>query len=326
MKKHWLFLLLLGLALVPDPLWAGEHRFGLNAGTLPFNEPTTSALLPADVELRLRYFPPGCPFSVSSPAQLPAGCPPVPNIAGAVRPPGGIMDPTGQLLNDSVHLDRPVEGVRTLFDHRRDFQASDFSGAFPEINYEWRRDVDAHFALEVAFGWYSAKSTRTAAGNAGVKGDPFDFDGDGVSGTEVVEDVPTKVNNTLEWTLYFVHVTPKYYFTTGKIRVFVGGGLGLWANLWNESLRYEYLNVFCKTDTDPSCGSQQSYKESEGERRTIVPASVSVGAQFQFLNHWAVYIESRYLFNASTNLNLFRSDSVYDFSGNQFIVGINYKL
>ena len=86
------------------------------------------------------------------------------------------------------------------------------------------------------------------------------------------------------------------------------------------------MNVFCEKGRDPSCSSQQTYKESQGDRRTIIPASASVGAQFQFLNHWAVYIESRYLFNASINLNLFRSDSEYDFSGNQFIVGINYKL
>ena len=121
-------------------------------------------------------------------------------------------------------------------------------------------------------------------------------------------------------------VTARYNWTPGKFRLWVGGGAGLWANLWREVVEAEYVNLTCIPAVEPGCDPKTEFRESQGDRRTIIPLSVSVGVTWQFLPHWSVHLEDRFLFLADSNVTLFESESDYDLGGNQVMLGFSYKL
>jgi hypothetical protein len=239
------------------------------------------------------------------------------------------MKDTGDLLNDRVHIDELIDGRRTLMDFRRDFDASEFEGEFIGFIYEFRRDADSRFSLAVDGGVFSTDAMHTLPGNAQVDDpnianeDPGDYDLDGNTGNE---DVPVNVTDRLEYTLYFVHITARYNWTPGKFRLWVGAGTGLWANLWREVVEAEYLNMACLPAVEPGCNPKVEFRESQGDRRTTIPVSASVGVTWQFLPHWSVHLEDRFVFLADSNVTLFESESDYDIGGNQVMLGFSYKL
>lgn len=319
--------LLLAIVGGPSSLRAAEHSFGLRVGGLQFPDPTESPMLGTAEELSTFFFPPGCPtfIDVTKGGVLPPGCPPVPNIPGistADLPQGGPLPFTFQLLNDAVHIDRPVNAIRTILDFRRSFESEEFSTNFVEADYEWRRDTEAHFSLNINFGVFATEAEHIVPGNARhpFAGDPLNYDMDDVSGPSATEDIPAQILDRLEFTIYYLHVTPRYNFTTGKARLYAGVGFGLWANLWREVVEAEFQNIFTAAD------DRAFFRESAGDRRTIIPFSISVGVTYQFLPHWSFNVEDRFLFNADTNVNFFMHDSAYEISGNQVLLGFSYHL
>ena len=327
MKKIWFVLLVLVALMLSPSALAAEHHFGLRVGNNNFDDPEQEPYglqvngfhaSNAEGELRLRYLPPGC----TADNLLPPGCP------GAPRQ-GGRMKPSGQILNDSIHIDELIDGRRTEIDFRRDFDASEFEGEFIGFIYEFRRDADSHYSLAVDAGVFSSDATHAVPGNAFVNDpnvsdeDPGDYDNDG---NTKAEDIPTSVTDRLEYTLYYAHVTGRYNWTPGKWRLWVGAGAGLWANLWREVVEAEYLDLTCTQPVTTGCNSKIEFRQSSGDRRTIIPLSASVGATWQFLPHWSVHVESRYLLLADSNSVLFETKSDFDIGGNQVILGFSYKL
>ena len=153
--------------------------------------------------------------------------------------------------------------------------------------------------------------------------DPGDYDEDG---NTTAEDIPANITDRLEYTLYFAHVTARYNWTPGRWRLWLGGGAGLWANLWREVVEVEYLNLTCLPSVEPGCDPRTEFRESQGDRRTIIPLSVSAGVTWQFLPHWSVHIENRLLFLADSNVTMFETESSFDIGGNQVMLGFSYKL
>ena len=226
------------------------------------------------------------------------------------------FDKDAPLLTDSILIRRPQFKELT---YTRDFDASGFDGNLYEIYYEWRRDTDAHFSLAITGGWYGQDQSET------------------VPGVVIVEDarvdgqvtIPATVQNDLNFTMYYANVEGRYNFTTRKVRFFLGMGAGLWANIWNEVVNAEYPDIFdnCAPGTDPIlCPETTTFRESDGNRRTVVPLSGAAGLVWQFLPHWSVNVEARYLFNGGTNVTLFRLSSDYDITGPQYLLGFSYRL
>jgi hypothetical protein len=316
--KKTCFVLTAAVAVLLSPsVLAAEHHFGLRVGNTNFEDDEREPSLPAGVELQLRYIPPGCMGPNN-----PVGCPEVSGL-------GGQMDKTKNLLNDGIHLDELIDGRRTLLDFRRDFDAEEFDGTFIGFHYEFRRDAESHWSLAVDGGVYSTDATHVFAGNAYVDDpinsseDPGDYDNDGNTGAE---DIPANITDRLEYTVYFANVQARYNWTPGRWRLWVGAGAGLWANLWREVIEAEYLNIICNPISDSTCNPQTEYSESDGDRRTIIPLSAAFGATWQFLPHWSVHIENRFLFLADSNVTMFQTQSEYDIGGNQVILGFSYKL
>jgi len=243
---------------------------------------------------------------------------------------GSFQFPESTVLNGAIRLDRRPAVV---IDYQRDFESGDFDGNLLEGTYEWRRDTDAHVSMMVSGGIYSESAMHTVVGNAIVsdfRGSNGRVDwGDGGRGGLL----PTSTLNTLEYTIYYFHLTPRWNFTTGKARFWVGGGLGLWANLWREVSDSTYVDIFSCDRADigtvpilANCQSTTQFRESDGNRRTVVPLSASAGFTYQFLQHWSFNVEDRYMFNGMGSVTLFRVDSKFDISGNQVLVGFAYKL
>ena len=234
---------------------------------------------------------------------------------------GYFQFPESDVLSNSYLLLRETVDFATV----TDFDSADFNRPLLEFYYEWRRDTDAHLAFGVSAGYGAADAMETGTGVIFQPLDPFDYDRDGNTGAETV---PAVVTSTLEHTIYYIHITPKYYFTTGKARFFLGGGLGLWANLWRQVLDATFVDIFaCAPPPNPvNCPLNDQFRESDGNRRTVVPISISAGATFQFSPHWSVNIEDRYLFSGGSSTNLFRVESEYDISGNQIFIGFSYSL
>ena len=322
MKKAWFVLLVLVALMLGPSALAAEHHFGLRVGNTNFDDPNVDPTLPAELELKTLYRAPGCTGVEVTDASGALVCPEGERI-------GGFMKDTGELLNDAIHIDELIDGRRTLIDFRRGFEAEEFDGNFIGFVYEFRRDADSRFSLALDAGVFSTDATHTVPGNAFVTDpnvsneDPGDYDEDG---NTMDEDVPVNITDRMEYTLYFAHVTARYNWTPGKFRLWVGGGAGLWANLWREVVEAEYLNLTCLPAVEPGCDPKTEFRESQGDRRTIIPLSVSVGATWQFLPHWSVHIENRFLFLASSNVTLFEAESDYDIGGNQVTLGFSYKL
>ncbi|TDI12174.1 MAG: hypothetical protein E2P04_06235 [Acidobacteria bacterium] len=320
-KTGFVLWVLVALMLGPSAL-AAEHHFGLRVGNTNFDDPNVDPTLPAGLELKLRYRAPGCTGVEELDSNGQILCAAGPRV-------GGFMKDTGDLLNDAIHIDEIIEGRRTLLDFRRSFEAEEFDGNFIGIFYEFRRDADSRFSLSLDAGVFSTDATHVVPGNAHVDDpnisneDPGDYDDDG--NTEA-EDIPVNITDRMEYSLYFAHITARYNWTPGKFRLWVGGGVGLWANLWREIVEAEYVNLACIPSSEPGCNPKTEFRESQGDRRTILPLSVSVGATWQFLPHWAVNLESRLLFLADSNVTLFESESDYDIGGNQVMLGFSYKL
>jgi len=237
---------------------------------------------------------------------------------------GSFQFAESSVLTDPVHMDRrPL----VVIDYTRDFASGDFDGTLLEATYEWRRDTDAHVSMIVSGGYYTESAMHTLPGTAIVT----DKRGSGLPSEWIL---PTSTINTLEYTIYYFHFSPRWNFTTGKARFWVGGGLGLWANLWREVSDSTYVDVFSCDRVGPAMGMQtlenctgtSQYRESDGNRRTVLPLSLSAGFTYQFLPHWSFSIEDRYLFNGQGSNNLFRQDSDFDLTGNQILVGVAYKL
>ncbi len=334
MKKTWFVLLVLVALMLGPSALAAEHHFGLRVGNTNFDDPNIEPRLPAgfdsldlpysaELALRLRYRAPGC-IGVQVPADASEGL-----ICTGEDRRGGPLRDTGELLNDNIHLDELIDGRRTLLDFRRSFDAEEFEGNFIGFVYEFRRDADSRFSLAVDAGIFSTDATHTVPGNANVDDpnianeDPGDYDKDG--NTEA-EDIPVNVTDRMEYTLYFAHITARYNWTPGRWRLWLGGGAGLWANLWREIVEAEYLNLTCIPSVEPGCDPRTEFRESRGDRRTIIPVSVSAGVTWQFLPHWSVHIENRLLFLADSNVTMFESESDYDIGGNQIMLGFSYKL
>jgi len=236
------------------------------------------------------------------------------------------------VLTGSVHLDRrPV----TDLSYSRRFESSDFDGWVLEGIYEWRPYGDSPLAVSVSAGFYSESATVVTPGSARVT------DKRGASG-EVTFVVGLQPNtsfsnaNTLEQTIYYVHLTPRWSFPAGRVRFFLGGGIGLWANLWREVADATYTDIF-SCDREPltrpplrpaltNCTAFTSYRESDGFRRTVLPLSVSGGLTYQFLPHWSFEVEDRYLFHASGAVTLFGTTSSFEIAGNQILFGVAYRL
>lgn len=322
MKKIWFVLLILiALMLGPSAL-AAEHHFGLRVGNTNFGDPQVDPTLSSEMELLLRFSPPGCVGEEVTDGSGELICP-------GSDPLGGPMKDTGELLNDAIHIDEVIDGRRTQIDFRRDFDAAEFEGNFIGFVYEFRRDADSRFSLAVDGGVFSTDATHTLAGNAYVNDpnidfeDPGDFDSDNHFEDE---DIPALITNRLEYSLYYFHISGRYSWTPGKWRLWGGVGIGLWANLWREVVEAEFLNLACLPAVEPGCNPKIEYRESQGDRRTIIPLSASVGATWQFLPHWSVHVESRYLFLAEADVTLFETAASYDIGGNQFMLGFSYKL
>ncbi len=320
-KTGFVLWVLVALMLGPSAL-AAEHHFGLRVGNTNFDDPNVDPTFSAELELKLRYRAPGCTGVEELDANGQILC-----TAGERI--GGFMKDTGELLNDAIHIDELIDGRRTLLDFRRSFDAEEFDGSFIGFVYEFRRDADSRFSLAVDAGVFSTDATHVVPGNAMVDDpnitveDPGDYDDDGNTGSE---DIPVNITDRMEYSLYFAHITARYSWTPGKFRLWVGGGAGLWANLWREIVEAEYVNLACIPSVDPGCNPKTEFRESQGDRRTIIPLSVSVGATWQFLPHWSVNLESRLLFLADSNVTLFESESDYDIGGNQVMLGFSYKL
>lgn len=323
MKKTSFVLLVVAVLMLGSSALAAEHHFGLRVGNTNFDDPEVEPGMLPEEELRFRFVPPGC----TAGSDVPAGCP------GGLRVSDKPMEETGQLLNDALHIDELIDGRRTRIDFRRDFDPEEFEGEFIGFVYEFRRDADSRFSLVLDAGVFSSDATHTVPGNAFIddelntQEDPSDFDNDGNFGAE---DVPAIVTDRLEYTLYYVHATARYNWTPGKWRLWVGAGAGLWANLWREVVEVEYQNLVVCTDLapGPDCNpdSKIVFRMSEGDRRTSIPLSVSVGATWQFLPHWSVHLENRFLFLADSNSVLFQTESDFDIGKNQLILGFSYKL
>jgi hypothetical protein len=228
---------------------------------------------------------------------------------------GSFQFPESSVLTDAVVLDRrPL----VVIGYQRDFSSGDFDGTLLEGTYEWRRDTDAHVSMIVSGGIYSETAMETVPGIAQV------VDRRGRGSTWFL---PTDTVNTLEYAIYYFHFSPRWNFTTGKARFWVGGGLGLWANLWREVNDSTYLDVFsCDRIEDPNpsvppilvnCTANSQYRESDGNRRTVLPLSASAGFTYQFLPHWSFSLEDRFLFNGQGSTTLFRVDSDFDITGSQ---------
>lgn len=239
---------------------------------------------------------------------------------------GTLQFAESSILGDAVQLDRRPTVV---IDYNRTFESGDFDGVFIEGTYEWRRDTDAHVSVFVGGGVYSESATRITGGTAEVT------DSRGSGGTWLVGQEPNTSfanTNTLEYAIYYFHFSPRWNFTTGKARFWVGAGLGLWANMWREVVDARYTDVFsCDRIENPSprlenCKSEVQYRESDGNRRSTVPLSASAGFTYQFLPHWSLNIEDRYVFNATGSINLFRTDSSFEITGNEILFGFAYKL
>jgi hypothetical protein len=236
---------------------------------------------------------------------------------------GSFQFPEASVLTDVIFLDRrPV----VILAYQRDFPSGDFDGTLLEGTYEWRRDTDAHLSMVISGGLYSESSVQTVTGITLVN-DP--------RGTALPREwfLDTQTVNTLEYTIYYFHFSPRWNFTTGKARFWVGGGLGLWANLWREVNDSTYVDIFsCDRIENPpptrleNCTGTSNYRESDGNRRTVLPLSLSAGFTYQFLPHWSFSVEDRFLFNGSGSNTLFRTDSDFDITGNQILVGFAYKL
>lgn len=235
---------------------------------------------------------------------------------------GSFQLPESEVLTDSHFVLR--DNFELFFS--RDLDSAEYSGSFVEGFYEWRRDTDAHFSLAVSGGVFARDATHVETGLVEV---PETRGGDTAPDTRLLS---SPVTSTLEYTLYFVHVSPRYNFTTGKVRAWVGGGAGLWANFWREVVDVEYTDIFsCDPGVPPdfalnNCTSTLQFRESEGDRRTILPISVSAGLTVQFLPHWSFYLEDRFLFGGDSSLTLFRDDSEFSMGGNQVILGFSYRL
>ena len=239
---------------------------------------------------------------------------------------GSFQFPASDVFTDSHFLIRGVQPSSRLYFFERDMDSADYSGPFLQFGYEWRRDTDSHFSLSVNAGLFSANVTETVPGLAVVP------ETRGGAGAPPERFLSAAVTNTLDYTLYFVHVTPKYNFTTGKVRFWVGAGAGLWANFWREVIDMEFIDIFsCDPGVIPdfilnNCTGTTRFRESEGDRRTILPITASAGLTVQFLPHWTFFLEDRYLFAADSSLTLFRDDSNYSIGGNQIIIGFGYRL
>jgi len=237
---------------------------------------------------------------------------------------GSFQFAEASVLTDAVRLDRrPL----VVIDYQRDFSSGDFDGTLLEGTYEWRRDTDAHVSMIVSGGYYSETAVQTVEGTA-VVADPRG------SGQPPNWFLPANTVNTLEYTIYYFHFSPRWNFTTGKARFWVGGGLGLWANLWRVVNDSTYVDIFSCDRIEPipgsptlaNCTGTSQYRESDGNRRTVVPLSVSAGFTYQFLPHWSFSLEDRFMFNGVGSNTLFRVDSDFDITGNQILVGVAYKL
>jgi len=320
-KTRFVLLVLIALMLGPSAL-AAEHHFGLRVGNTNFDDPSVEPTQSAEMELLLRYSPPGCVGDEVLDGNGDVVCP-------GDAPLRGLMKDTGDILNDAIHIDELIDGRRTQLDFRRDFDAAEFDGNFIGFVYEFRRDADARFSLAVDAGVFSTDATHTVAGNAYVNDpnteseDSGDFDNDGHFGDE---DIPALITDRMEYSLYYAHVSIRYNWTPGKWRLWGGVGAGLWANLWREVVEAEFINLACQPEIEPGCNPMLEFRESQGDRRTVVPLSASVGATWQFLPHWSVHVESRYLFLADNDVTLFETAAQYDIGGNQFMLGFSYKL
>jgi opacity protein-like surface antigen len=225
------------------------------------------------------------------------------------------------VFSDTVAVIR--EPLVDLLVYTRDFDPDDFSGTAWEFYYTWRRDTDAHFELGISAGVFGKDVTETVPGLVVVP-DPGDFNNNG----SMQELVVGSVENTLEYTLYYVNVTPMYNFTTGKFRFYVGGGLGLWANLWREVFNTTFVNIFTCSDPDnfTGCLENSNLRESAGNRRTILPLTASAGFTYRFRPHWSFNIEDRYVTNAESTVKVFRGEASYSIEQNQVLVGFTYTL
>jgi opacity protein-like surface antigen len=242
---------------------------------------------------------------------------------------GTLQYPEEGILTDRIVLDRRPT---VIINYRREFESSDLDGTFIEGSYEWRRDTDAHLSLALSGGVYSQSAVQTVPGTALVN----DARGSGGQWLVGVEPNTSFRNlNTLDYTIYYFHLSPRWNFTTGKVRFWLGAGVGLWANLWREVVDTHYTDVFSCERIEPglgaspylqNCTSEIHYRESDGNRRSSLPFSGSAGLTYQFLAHWSLNVEDRYIFNTKGTINLFRIDSETSIDGNQIILGFAYKL
>lgn len=234
---------------------------------------------------------------------------------------GTFTFPDGDIFHDFISIERPDTSpeVTLNLSFRRDFDPDDFSGTVYEFLYTFRRDEDAHFQMDLSAGLYKSDVTSLTSGTV-RKFDP--------RGSGTTRFLPANISDTLEYTLYYVQVVPTWQFTTGKFRFFVGGGLGLWANLFREVLEADYPDIFTCSDLSDysTCTGRDQFRESQGNRRTSVPINVSAGFFYQFLPHWSFNVEDRYVFNAESSVNLWREDSTFDVGQNQVFIGFSYRL